>query len=127
MKRQTLIVYAALLLMTGVAAGAFGAHAIRNSVSPQLLSTWNTAVLYQLVHGLGMLITALLYTSLKHGLLRLACYVMLAGTLLFSGSLYMLVLSGTFWFGFITPFGGILFLVAWLLVAMAAWMTKSNY
>lgn len=125
MKRQTLIFYAALLLLTGVAAGAFGAHAIRSAVTPQMLSTWNTGVLYQLVHGLGLMLTAQLYASSKHGLLRLACYVMLAGTLLFSGSLYLLVLTGTVWFAYITPIGGVLFLTAWVLVAMAAWTTKS--
>lgn len=125
MKRQTLIVYAALLLLTGVTAGAFGAHAIRRAVTPDMLATWNTAVLYQLVHGLGIMITAQLYTSLRHGLFRVACYVMLTGTLLFSGSLYLLVLTGTVWFAFITPFGGMLFLTAWALVIIAAWTTKT--
>ncbi len=125
MKRQTLILYAALLLLTGVAAGAFGAHAIRNTVTPELLGAWNTAVLYQLVHGLGILITAQLYITLKHGLLRVACYVMLIGTLFFSGSLYILVLSGITWLGFITPIGGMLFLTAWALVCIAAWSCKS--
>ncbi len=81
--------------------------------------------MYQLVHGLGILMVAQLYASLKHGLLRLACHVMLGGTLLFSGSLYLLVLTGTRWLGFITPFGGVLFLTAWALVAIAAWSTKS--
>lgn len=125
MKRQTLIVYGALLLLTGVALGAFGAHAIRRAVTPEMLSTWNTAVLYQLIHGLGILITAQLYTTLQHGLLRLAAYVMLVATLLFSGSLYLLVLSGIYWFAFVTPFGGILFLTAWALVVIAAWNTKT--
>lgn len=125
MKRQTLIIYGALLLLTGVALGAFGAHAIRRVVTPEMLSTWNTAVLYQLVHGLGIIFTAQLYTTLRHGLLRVAAYVMLVATLLFSGSLYLLVLSGIYWFAFITPFGGVLFLTAWGLVALAAWNTKT--
>ena len=125
MKRQTLTLYAALLLLTGVAAGAFGAHAIRSSVTPEMLGTWNTAVLYQLVHGLGLMLTAQLYQSLRHGLLRIACYVMLAGTLLFSGSLYLLVLTGTIWFAYITPIGGVLFLTAWVLVSIAAWAAKN--
>src|SRR5690554_1798677 len=125
MKHQTLILCAALLLLTGVAAGAFGAHAIRHAVTPEMLATWNTAVLYQLVHGLGLMLTAQLYTSLRHGLLHVACYVMLAGTLLFSGSLYLLVLTGTIWFAYITPIGGVLFLIAWMLVGIAAWATKN--
>ena len=125
MKRQTLILYGALLLLSGVALGAFGSHAIRRAVTPEMLSTWNTAVLYQLVHGLGILIVAQLFTTLKHGLLRLAAYVMLVATLLFSGSLYLLILSGIYWFAFVTPFGGILFLTAWGLVALAAWDTKT--
>lgn len=125
MKRQTLILYGALLLLTGVALGAFGAHAIRSAVTPEMLSTWNTAVLYQLVHGLGILFTAQLYMTLGHGLLRVAAYVMLIATLLFSGSLYLLILSGIYWFAFITPIGGMLFLTAWALVALAAWSTKT--
>lgn len=125
MKRQALIIYGALLLLTGVAFGAFGAHAIQRVVTPEALSAWNTAVLYQLVHGLGIVLTAQLYMTLRHGLLRVAAYVMLVATLLFSGSLYLLVLSGIYWFAFITPFGGVLFLTAWALVALAAWNTKT--
>lgn len=121
-----MLLYAALLLLTGVAAGAFGAHAIRRAVAPDMLSAWNTGVLYQLVHGLGLMLIAQTYATLRHGLLRLACYVMLTGTLLFSGSLYLLVLTGTVWFAYITPIGGVLFLTAWTLVAMAAWASKSQ-
>lgn len=126
MKRQTLILYAALLLLTGVAAGAFGAHAIRHAVTPDRLATWDTAVLYQLVHGLGVMLIAQFYASHKHKLLRIAAYVMLVGTLLFSGSLYLLVLTGTIWLAYVTPMGGMLFLIAWALVAVTAWTTKSQ-
>ena len=125
MKRQILVLCGALLLLTGVALGAFGSHAIRRAVSPEMLSTWNTAVLYQLIHGLGMVFIAQLYMTLQNGLLRLAAYVMLVATLLFSGSLYLLVLSSIYWFAFITPIGGMLFLTAWALVALAAWTTKT--
>lgn len=115
-----LIIWAALLLAAGVAAGAFGAHGLRNHVSPQLLDTWQTAVLYQLVHGLGMLLVISLYGMLNAVWLKRACYTMLAGTLVFSGSLYCLVLTGERLLGAVTPFGGILFIVAWLMVAVAA-------
>lgn len=109
------------MLLVGVAAGAFGAHALRNIVPAPLLGTWNTAVLYQLVHGLGILITVQLYLTLGHGLFRIAAWTMLVATLLFSGSLYLLILTSTRWLAFVTPFGGVLFLTAWLLVIIAAW------
>src|SRR5690625_3060183 len=121
MKFRTLLICGALLLLIGVAAGAFGAHALRNIVPAPLLGTWNTAVLYQLVHGLGILITVQLYLTLGHGLFRIAAWTMLVATLLFSGSLYLLILTSTRWLAFVTPFGGVLFLTAWLLVIIAAW------
>lgn len=122
----TLIMYGALLLLTGVAAGAFGAHGLKRFVSAEALTIWQTGVLYQLVHGLGLLITAQLSITLKIGLLRIAAYIMLAGTLIFSGSLYVLVLTGVLWLGAITPIGGVLLLVAWALICIAAWRGKTQ-
>jgi len=124
MKHRTLIIFGALLLLFGVAAGAFGAHALRSIVPAPMLGTWNTAVLYQLVHGMGILVLVLLGLVLKQGLFRVAAWVMLVATLLFSGSLFLLVLTGVRWLAFITPFGGVLFLSAWLLTLMAAWTAK---
>ncbi len=107
--------------MLGVAAGAFGAHALRARVDAAQLAVWHTAVLYQLVHGLGLLLVSALHTQLHPVWQRWAVRLMLAGILMFSGSLYLLVLAGQRWLGAITPLGGSLMLLGWALVAIAAW------
>ncbi|MEJ2471115.1 MAG: DUF423 domain-containing protein [Desulfuromonadales bacterium] len=105
----------------GVALGAFGAHGLKTRIAPELLKTWETAVFYQLVHALGLLLIGILCHLLSDPpLIRQAGWALLVGTLLFSGSLYVLVLTGIKPLGLITPFGGIAFLVGWLLVAIAA-------
>lgn len=121
MTERTLILWGALSLLTGVAAGAFGAHGLRQVVSPDILAVWQTAVLYQMVHGLGLLALAALQGRLAAGPARWAGRFMVAGILIFSGSLYVLVLSGIKVLGAITPIGGVCFIVAWALVALAAW------
>ena len=121
MSIRTMIIAGALLLALGVAAGAFGAHGLRRVVSPDLLEVWRTAVLYQLVHGLGLLLLAALARSLDPGLGAWAAGLMLAGVLVFSGSLYALTLSGVRALGAVTPVGGVLMIVAWAVLAFAAW------
>lgn len=112
---------AALLLMLGVAAGAFGAHALRAHVDAAMLATWQTAVLYQLIHGLGLLLVCALHNRLHPVWAQRGTRLLLAGTLMFSGSLYLLVLGGPVWAGIITPIGGSCFLLGWALVAVASW------
>jgi len=121
MTDRQLVIVAALTLMVGVGAGAFGAHGLKRMITPDMLTVWQTAVLYQLVHGLGMLIIAALGTRMGSPLLNLSGTVMFAGILIFSGSLYTLVLTGTKWLGAITPLGGVAFLIAWAMVAVAAY------
>src|SRR5690606_11315979 len=121
MTDRQLIIIAALTLLVGVGAGAFGAHGLKRIVTPDMLSVWQTAVLYQLVHGLGMLIIVALGARLGSSLLSLSAVTMFIGILIFSGSLYALVLTGTKWLGAITPIGGAAFLVAWAMVALAAY------
>lgn len=121
MTERTLILWGALSLLTGVAAGAFGAHGLRQVVSPDMLAVWQTAVLYQMVHGLGLLALAALQGRLAAGAACWAGRFMAAGILIFSGSLYVLVLSGIKVLGAITPIGGVCFIVAWAMVALAAW------
>ena len=120
MNERRIVVAGALILMLAVGTGAFGAHALRRMVSPDMLGVWQTAVLYQLVHGLGLLAIAALQPRLSSRLLPVAAWLMLAGTILFSGSLYVLVLSGVHWLGAVTPVGGTAFIVSWFLVALAA-------
>jgi uncharacterized membrane protein YgdD (TMEM256/DUF423 family) len=108
---------AALLGFSGVAAGAFGAHGLRDLVTLEQLNTWNTAADYQLLHAIALLGLATWQQSARSSRLQswllLACGLMIAGVLLFSGSLYLLVLTNMSAFGPITPLGGLALLMAW--------------
>ena len=108
---------AGLLGLTGVALGAFGAHALKDTLAARgTLPIWQTAVLYQLVHSVALLALAGWRDALGASLTRIAlCWV--AGIVLFSGSLYWLALGGPGFLGPITPLGGLAFLAGWALVA----------
>lgn len=123
MTDRQLVIVAALTLLVGVGAGAFGAHGLKRVLSPELLSVWQTAVLYQVIHGLGMLAIAALGTRFGSPLLGNAGGVMFAGIVIFSGSLYALALTGAKWLGAVTPIGGLAFIAAWAMVALAAYRT----
>ena len=103
-----------------VALGAFGAHALKLTLAPEQMAVYQTAVNYHVYHALGLLAVGLLAAHLpESGALRWAGLLMTAGVLLFSGSLYALSLSNIRTFGAITPVGGLAFLAAWLLLAVA--------
>ncbi|MCI0572284.1 MAG: DUF423 domain-containing protein [Myxococcaceae bacterium] len=102
-----------------VAAGAFGAHALKARLSPELLAVFETGARYHMYHALGLLAVGLLAQSRPSGLLTAAGWAMTLGIVLFSGSLYVLALSGVRWLGAITPLGGLGFLAGWLLLALA--------
>ncbi len=121
MTDRQLAILAALNMIAAVGAGAFGAHGLKRMLAPDLLAVWQTGVLYHLVHALGLFVIALLGARFGSTLLSTAGLVMFAGIVLFSGSLYLLAGTGTRWLGAITPIGGVAFLVAWALVAWAAW------
>jgi len=121
MTDRLLVILAALNMMIAVGAAAFGAHGLKNVLSSDMLAVWHTAVTYQVMHALGMLAIALIMPRLGQPLLGVAGAVMLAGIVIFSGSLYALALSGIRVLGAITPIGGVAFLVAWALVAWAAY------
>jgi uncharacterized membrane protein YgdD (TMEM256/DUF423 family) len=111
-----------LAAMAGVALGAFGAHGLKNRVSPELLATWNTGVLYHLIHALGLILIGVLCHLMSEVLLvRIAGWFIVAGILLFSCSLYVLVLTEVRGIGIVTPFGGIAFIAGWLMLAVATW------
>ncbi|MBW2451074.1 MAG: DUF423 domain-containing protein [Deltaproteobacteria bacterium] len=100
-----------------VAMGAFGAHALKSILSADKLSTWQTGVTYQFYHALGLIIIGLLAKACPDSaMIRTAGWVMCTGIILFSGSLYLLSLSGLTSLGMITPFGGFAFLLSWLLL-----------
>jgi len=121
MTDRQLTILAALNLMVAVGAGAFGAHGLKRMLSPDLLAVWQTGVMYHLIHALGLFIIALLGARFGSPLLSAAGLVMFAGIVLFSGSLYLLSLTGTHWLGAVTPIGGAAFLAAWAMVALAAY------
>ncbi len=125
MTDRQLTILAALNLMVAVGAGAFGAHGLKRMLTPELLSVWQTGVLYHLVHALGLFAVALLGARYGSPLLSAAGMVMFAGIVLFSGSLYLLSLTGTHWLGAVTPFGGVAFLASWGMVALAAYRSLS--
>ncbi len=107
-----------ILAGLAVASGAFGAHALRASLGPQLLTTFETGVRYQMYHGLGLLALAWAIGRWPERRLAPAAWLLLAGTIVFSGSLYLVVLTGFRWFGAVTPFGGVALIAGW---ALAAW------
>lgn len=115
------IVIGAASAFVSVAAGAFGAHALKARLSADLLTIFETGARYQMYHSLGLIAVGLLAANRPSGLLDGAGWAMLAGILLFSGSLYALALSGVRALGAITPLGGVGFLVGWVLFALAAW------
>jgi uncharacterized membrane protein YgdD (TMEM256/DUF423 family) len=107
-----------ILAGTGVAIGAFGAHALKASLSPQDLTIFETGVRYQMFHGLGLLALAWAIGRWPERRLVPAAILLMAGTVVFSGSLYLLVLTGTRWLGAITPFGGVALIAGW---GLAGW------
>jgi len=120
MNERILVIVGALNMFIAVCAGAFGAHGLKKLLSGDMLAIWHTAVTYQVMHALGMIAVALLLPRFGSGPLSWAGNLMLIGIVLFSGSLYVLALTGVKVLGAITPIGGVCFLAAWLLVAWAA-------
>ncbi len=115
---------AALSGFLAVAFGAFGAHALKSRLSPDLQSVYETAVQYHFYHSLALLAVAvLLHSGLQHGALRVSGWLFALGIVVFSGSLYALALSNVRVLGAITPIGGVMFLGGWLCLAVAAWKT----
>jgi uncharacterized membrane protein YgdD (TMEM256/DUF423 family) len=99
-----------------VAAGAFGAHGLKERISQHSMEIFETAVRYQMFHALAMILCAVIATSGA----RTAGYLFLAGIVVFSGSLYLLALTETKWLGAITPVGGLAFLAGWAALAWSA-------
>jgi uncharacterized membrane protein YgdD (TMEM256/DUF423 family) len=104
-----------------VALGAFAAHGLKNTLDSYALGVFHTGVQYQFFHALALLALALWLKQSDTGLLKTAGYCFIVGTVLFSGSLYILALSGVKLWGAVTPFGGIAFLIGWGCLFAAAW------
>jgi len=104
-----------------VAAGAFGAHTLRSRLSPELLAAFETGARYQMYHALALLAVAWAMTRWPVPAVRAAGWLFVAGTVIFSGSLYLLALTGTRTAGAVTPLGGLAFLAGWLALAVGVW------
>ena len=110
----------AIIMGLSVMLGAFGAHALKDHLTAHMLQNWQTGVHYQMIHGIAILLAALLMGRVESKWLGRAISVFAFGVLFFSGSLYVLALSGILWLGAITPIGGVLFILGWLYLVLAA-------
>jgi uncharacterized membrane protein YgdD (TMEM256/DUF423 family) len=109
---------AAIFGFCGVALGAFGAHGLRSRVGPEMIEVWKTGVLYHLIHVLALFGVALAGERIAWR--RPVVGLFTAGILVFSGSLYLLTLTGQRWLGAVTPLGGVAFLAGWAALAASA-------
>ncbi len=109
----------ALAAFIGVALGAFGAHGLRGRLSPEMLNVFEIGVRYEMYHALAILAVGLIRARFDGALIVAAGWLFTAGIVFFSGSLYLLALTGTTLFGAITPIGGLLFLAGWACLAIA--------
>ena len=117
---RTFLLVGSLAGLIGVGFGAFGAHGLRERLSPEMLAVFETGVRYQMYHAFAVLIVALALAHNDAPLMRTAGWAFTAGIVLFSGSLYALALTGVTTLGAITPIGGVAFLAGWALLIVAA-------
>jgi uncharacterized membrane protein YgdD (TMEM256/DUF423 family) len=118
---KTFVFLGALNAFLAVALGAFGAHGLEGKIPDRYLEIWKTAVQYQMFHALGLFVVGLLLGKFPQaGLISIAGWIMFIGIVLFSGSLYVLSVTQIKPLGAITPFGGVAFLIAWVLIGYAA-------
>jgi uncharacterized membrane protein YgdD (TMEM256/DUF423 family) len=110
--------WASVFMFVAVAMGAFGAHALKTRFSPDVLNIFETGVRYQVYHALGLFVVSWLASRQATSLLNSAGVAFTIGIVLFSGSLYLLCLTGARWWGAVTPLGGLAFLIGWALLAI---------
>lgn len=122
MHAKRFLIIGALLAMFSVVFGAFGAHLLKSTLSVNRFETFSTAVDYQFWHALGLMLIGVSGVKLNCKSWRFAGYLLLAGTLIFSGSLYLLIATNKGWLGAITPIGGTLMIMGW---ALFAWSLRT--
>lgn len=119
------LVVAGLLLLIAAQLGALGAHAFDDTLTPRQISNWQLAVQYQMVHALGMVLVCWLVDKFPTaGIFPAAGWLLLLGTLLFCGSIYISSFIGRGFISALAPFGGVSFMLAWLLVAVGVWRQR---
>lgn len=117
---KSFTILGSLNMAVAIALGAFGAHALKDHLSPEMLEIYQTGNHYHMIHGLGIVLIALLFDKLGQSpLIRWAGRLLFAGIIVFSGSLYVLAITGYKWLGAITPIGGVAFIFGWILCALA--------
>lgn len=105
----------------GVAADAFGAHGLKHRLSTEMLAVFEVAVRYQMYHAFALIAAAWVQSKWPSAIVTIGGWCFTVGTILFSGSLYLMSLSGLKWLGAITPLGGLVFLAGWICIARGAW------
>lgn len=110
--------FGALMAATGIGIGAFGAHAMKNILTPPDLVIYETAVKYWMYHALGLCIVAIVMTRVENGFMKASAALMILGALVFSGSLLALVFTGNRMLGAVTPIGGVMLILSWLCLAV---------
>ena len=118
---KTIIMTAAVFLTLAVALGAFGAHGLKSHLSAEMMGTYKTGIEYHFYHALGLLLVGVLAFYQPGVYLKWSAIFLVSGIILFSGSLYILAVSGIKWLGAITPLGGLSFIIGWILLFVAFW------
>jgi uncharacterized membrane protein YgdD (TMEM256/DUF423 family) len=118
---KTFFIFGCIFSFLGVAFGAFGAHTLKQKLSPEMLQIFEVGVRYQMYHALALFVVAWALYSLNITGAAASGWWFIAGIVLFSGSLYLLALSDIKWLGAVTPFGGLCFLIGWLWLAWSVW------
>lgn len=116
---KTILTTASIFLILAVAIGAFGAHGLKSHLSAEMIAIYKTGVEYHFYHALGLLLTGVLSFLVPSKLLNWSAIFLAAGIVLFSGSLYVLAITGIKWLGAITPLGGLGFIAGWVLLFVA--------
>ncbi|MDX2481238.1 MAG: DUF423 domain-containing protein [Desulfuromusa sp.] len=115
------LILGALSACFGVAAGAFGAHVMKSRLSPEMLSVFEVGIRYQMYHAFALVTVAWVLSRWPSPMITTSGWLFVIGTILFSGSLYLLSVSGVKWLGAITPLGGLAFLAGWIFIAWGVW------
>lgn len=118
---KTILMTGAGLMALAVIIGAFGAHALKSKLTVDMLQVYKTGVEYHFYHALGLLLIGIISLQFSSGLINWAAIFITLGIVLFSGSLYVLAITGIKWLGAITPLGGVSFIVGWVLLLIAVW------
>jgi len=123
---KSILTIAAVSGLLAVALGAFGAHGLKAIISPEMLEVYKTGVQYQFYHTFALLAVGILMNFNQSKALKWSAYLFITGMILFSGSLYVLAISGVKALGVITPFGGITWIAAWFLLFVHCRQLKSS-